>query len=285
MPAAGAASAMVTDAARRIRDSPSTGVASRWAAQIDATELLTLAGGDGNGTAPTPRQTAVFDALVRRRVAGEPMALIAGYVDFLGLEIRVRPGVFAPRPSSAGLVTAAVARLRKRRAPVMVDAATGAGPIALAVARSVPRARVLGTDIAADAVATARANARRLGLPNARFVRCDLLDGLPQALRGRVDVLTVHPPYVPSADLDLLPDEVSRFEPVHTLTDGSHDGLGLVRRLAEAAEEWLVPGGWLLVEVSADRARGSVAALERHLGDVRRMGVRGEVTRLVVGRR
>ncbi len=227
-----------------------------------------------------------FERLVRRRAAGEPVQLIKGFATFRGLEILVRPGVFVPRDSAAFLAEQAIRRLRRRPAPVAVDLACGGGTVGLAVAAEVPRAEVYGTDISELAVRLARRNARRLGLPNARFVRGDLYGGLPRRLRGRVDVITLHPPYVARGELRELPVEIRRFEPPHTLTDRSPDGLGLIERAAAEAGTWLRRGGWLLIEVSPDRAR-SVAAVMRRAGlrEVRSTVDRGfKVTRVVVGR-
>jgi release factor glutamine methyltransferase len=135
---------------------------------------------------------------------------------------------------------------------VHVDLATGAGTIALAVANEVPKAAVVGTDVSADAVRLARRNADRLGL-RARFVTGDLFGGLPRTLLGTVDVITLHPPYVPMHELKDLPEEIRDWEPEHTLTDRSPDGLGLISRSAREASEWLSANGWLLLEVSSDR--------------------------------
>jgi release factor glutamine methyltransferase len=195
-----------------------------------------------------------FDRLVRRRATGEPIPYIKGYTEFRGIELRVGPGVFVPRDASENLADQAVRRLRNRRRPVHVDLATGAGTIALAVAHEVPKADVMGTDVSAEAVRQARANARRLGL-RARFVTGDLFASVPTALSGSVDVITFHPPYVPLREMRDLPDEIRKWEPVHTLTDRSPDGLGLITRTAHEAPAWLSPGGWLLVEVSPDRVR------------------------------
>ena len=198
------------------------------------------------------RDRRAFERLVRRRATGEPIPYIQGYTDFRGLELRVRPGVFVPRDASEFLAEQAVRRLRRRRAPVHVDLATGAGTIALAVAHEVPRATVVGADLSREAVALARRNARDLHV-GARFVTADLFDGLPRALQGTVDVVTVHPPYVPAWELKDLPEEIREWEPEHTLTDRSHDGLGLIGRIAREAPAWLSPTGWLLMEVSPDR--------------------------------
>lgn len=255
-------------------------------ARADAVELLDLAtDGTGSDRVPTKEERKKFKALLKRRLDGEPMALIIGYVDFMGLRFNVRPGVFAPRQSSTITSMLAISRLRRRATPVAIDVATGAGPIAIAVARAVPKARVYGTDIAADAIKQSRENARANGIRNVHFRRSDVLSGLPRELKGNVDVITSHPPYVPVDEVVDLPVEVSAFEPEHTLTDQSDDGLGIVRQLARESAEWLRPGGWLLIELSPDRARPAAAALRRHLSSVRTLGERGDVTRVVSGRR
>ncbi|HSJ50986.1 MAG TPA: HemK/PrmC family methyltransferase [Actinomycetota bacterium] len=228
-----------------------------------------------------------FDRLVERRALGEPVQLIKGYATFRGLDILIRPGVFVPRDSTEFLAEQAVRRLRRRRRPVHVDVATGGGTVALAVANEVRTARSFGTDISREAVRVARTNAARLGLSKrATFAVGDLFGALPSSLRGSVDVVTLHPPYVARQELRDLPDEIRRWEPAHTLTDRSWDGLGLIGRTAEEAGEWLEPGGWLLMEVSPDRAR-AVGAVMRAAGfrDVRSTMDRGfKVTRVMVAR-
>ena len=99
-------------------------------------------------------------------------------------------------------------------------------------------------------------------------------------------MITLHPPYVARDELRELPEEIRRFEPAHTLTDRSQDGLGLVGRAASEGPRWLKPGGWLLIEVSPDRSR-AVASVLRHDGfeEVRSTMDRGfKVTRVLVGR-
>ena len=167
-----------------------------------------------------------------------------------------------------------------------VDLATGVGTIALAVANEVPKATVYGADLSEDAVKLARKNAKGLGL-KARFRAGDMFDGLPKKIAGTVDVITLHPPYVPRAEVKDLPDEVRKWEPKHTLTDSSVDGLGLVVRAAEESERWLRPGGWLLIEVSPDRTK-EVRRVMRDAGMREIASTKGgelKVTRVVVGRR
>lgn len=227
-----------------------------------------------------------FDRMIRRRVAGEPTQFIKGYAEFRGLRLIARRGVFVPRDSTEFLAEQAIRRLRRRRRAAAVDLATGGGPVALAVANETRDVDVFGTDVAGDAVRIARANARALGL-RATFVKGDLFDALPARLRGEVDVVTLHPPYVARDELKDLPDEIRRFEPAHTLTDRSVDGLGLVERTAVESDRWLRRGGWLLIEISPDRARAVASLLRRNgFADVRStMGGELKVTRVVVGRR
>ena len=227
-----------------------------------------------------------YAAMIARRVKGEPIPRIKGHYTFRGLDLLVRDGVFVPRASSELLAEEAVKVLRRRRGRrVAVDVATGAGPVALAVANEVRNADVWGVDISKDAAALGKDNARRLGLANAHFRAGDLLDALPRRLRGEVDVFSIHPPYVLRRDLRELPKEIREFEPLQSLTDGSDDGLGLVRRLADAAHDWLKPGGVLLVEVGTYLSRRTQATL-RAAGLVDVGWTKDElgVTRVISGR-
>ena len=256
---------------------------------IEAEDLLMHAMGvdevdpDDDVTASQMRR---FERMIARRATGEPTQFIKGYAEFRGLRLVAKPGVFVPRDSTEFLAEQAVRRLRRRSRAVAVDLATGGGTVALAIANETRGVRVFGTDVSADAVRIARTNARRLGL-RATFVTGDLFGALPPTLRGTVDVITLHPPYVARAELRDLPDEIKRFEPAHTLTDRSVDGLGLVERAASEAGDWLRSGGWLLIEISPDRTR-AVSGLLRRRGfvDVRStVGGDLKVTRVVVGRR
>lgn len=245
---------VLDDAVKVLKASPAIDHWQRGRERIEAEDLLWHVVGEE----PDPKDEVSaedrrsFDRLVRRRATGEPIPFIKGYAEFRGLELLVRPGVFVPRDASEFLAEQATRRLRKRSRPLHVDLATGAGTIALAVANEVPHATVVGTDLSADAVKLARENAKRLGL-RARFVAGDLFEGLPRSLAGTVDVVTLHPPYVPMRELKDLPEEIRDWEPEHTLTDRSRDGLGLIARTAREAPAWLSRNGWLLMEVSPDR--------------------------------
>lgn len=200
-----------------------------------------------------PRRTRErFLSFVARRAAGEPQPFIRGFIEFYGLDLKVRPGAFVPRPSSELTVARALKRLRGRRSPVVVDVCTGAGPIALAIADGRPDAVVWGADIHADGLALGRVNARDLGISNVTFKKGDMYGALPQRLGGTVDLVAGHVPYVPLDELEDLPREVKDHEPVFTLTDDTADGLRLMRTAVSEAPPWLKPGGWLLLEMSED---------------------------------
>jgi release factor glutamine methyltransferase len=227
-----------------------------------------------------------YAAMVARRVNGEPIPRIKGHYAFRGLDLLIRDGVFVPRASSELLADEAIKALRRRRGQrVAVDVATGAGPVALAVACEVRGAEVWGVDISLEAARLGKDNARHLGLRNVHFRAGDLLDALPRRLRGEIDVFTIHPPYVLRGDLKELPREISAFEPLQSLTDGSDDGLGLVRRLAAEAHAWLRPGGVLLVEVGTYLSRRTQSTLRAGgLVDVTWTKDDLGVTRVVSGR-
>jgi release factor glutamine methyltransferase len=227
-----------------------------------------------------------YQGMVARRVNGEPIPRIKGHYAFRGLDLLIRDGVFVPRASSELLANEAIKALRRRRGQrVAVDVATGAGPVALAVASEVRGADVWGVDISLEAALLGKDNARHLGLRNVHFRAGDLLDALPRRLRGEIDVFTIHPPYVLRGDLKELPREIRAFEPLQSLTDGSDDGLGLVRRLAAESHVWLRPGGVLLVEVGTYLSRRTQATLRAaKLVDVGWTKDDLGVTRVVSGR-
>lgn len=252
--------------------------------RIQAEELLEFAAGGKLPRRVDARTETRYLALLERRASGEPVAYIRGFEDFLGMKLAVKPGAFIPRQSTEFLATQAIAKVARRRAPVVADLATGVGAVAMAIAKRRPDATVYGTDISAPALAQARANAKRLGLTNVRFLKGSMYDPLPASARGTLDAITSHPPYVAIHELQDLPRELIDHEPIHTLTDDSSDGLGLVRVLID--DDWLRDGGWMCIEVAVDLAR-PVRSLLSGAGyrDLRSThGIHRE-TRVLIGRR
>jgi release factor glutamine methyltransferase len=200
------------------------------------------------------REARMFGRAICQRCAGTPVQHLTGEQAFRRITLEVRPGVFVPRPETEILVEHALSTLGEREDPVVVDAGTGTGAIALAIKDERPDATVFATDLSSEAVELARANARRLGL-DVTVLEGDLLEPLPADLRGWVDAIVSNPPYVPPEEIDDLPAEV-RADPRLALAGGTE----VHRRLAEEAPRWLRGGAALAVEIDA-RQGAEVAAL------------------------
>jgi release factor glutamine methyltransferase len=226
-----------------------------------------------------------FEKLVKQRTTGEPLAYILGWVDFLDFKMTVKPGTFIPRLTSEWLAQSAVKRLRGRKHPVHVDLATGIGPVPIGVARKLPKAEVFGVDIDKDAIKLAKVNARKLGAPKANFFAGNMFEPLPKRLKGKVNVITIHPPYVPDDEVEDLPEEIKKYEKRTTLTDGSKDGLGLVRKVTREGREWLAPGGWVLIEiVPSEWTRVRPIFKDAGYTDIRSTYGELKLTRVICGR-
>jgi release factor glutamine methyltransferase len=233
----------------------------------------------------SPADEKKFHKLMKRRLTGEPLSYIIGWVDFLDFKMIVRSGAFVPRLTSEFLAKQAIRRLRPRKNPVHIDLATGIGPVAIGSARAVKKAEVHGVDIMAEAVKGARSNAKSLGVRNVTFHKGNMFDPLPKRLRGQVDVITIHPPYVPKSEVVDLPDEIKKYEDERTLTDGSVDGLGLTRRVIDEGRDWLGHNGWVLIEIVPSEWN-KVRPLFRDAGYVDVRSTHGELklTRVICGR-
>ena len=203
--------------------------------------------------AGTSTDAAALERLVVRRLAGEPLEHVLGWAEVAGVRVRVAPGVFVPRQRTALLVDLAVAAAP--RGATVVDLCCGSGALLAAVRHRRPDVVGHAADIDPHAVACARTN-----LPHDAVHEGDLYDALPAGLRGRVDVLVVNAPYVPTAEVRHLPPEARLHEPLLAL-DGGPDGLDVHRRVARDATGWLAPGGTLLVEVAQDQLATALGLL------------------------
>lgn len=192
-------------------------------------------------------ELALYRGMVARRGRREPLQYILGSQEFMGLEFRVTPAVLIPRHDTEVLVTEAVKRGEGCRS--ILDIGTGSGCVAVAVAKALPEAEVSTVDVSGEAIEVARGNAERNGV-SVQFFHGSLFE--PFAGK-RFDMVLSNPPYITSADLATLQQEVRDFEPVGAL-DGGGDGLDFYRRITAEAPAYLNPGGWLLFEVGAGQA-------------------------------
>jgi release factor glutamine methyltransferase len=184
-----------------------------------------------------------YEAYVTRRSHGEPVAYVLGEKEFWSLPLEVTPDVLIPRPETELVVELALTHLPCDQEARVLDLAAGSGAIALALARELPRATVVGTDISDAAIAVARRNAQRLGLTNVVFRTGNWFDPVAEE---RFDLIASNPPYIAEAD-DRVEPGVRRFEPHGALFAGT-DGLEALRVITGAAGRHLLPGGWLVVE-------------------------------------
>jgi len=229
-----------------------------------------------------PAAAELFDDMVDRCAAGEPLQHVLGYTSFRGLRIEVSSAVMIPRPETEEVVGAALRVIAALDRPRVLDVGTGSGCIALALKHERPDATVEGWDVSAAALAVARRNARKLDLEVA-FSEVDLFSDA--ALRGdaRVDLLVSNPPYIPDDEAEQLSATVRDYDPPEALFAGE-DPLRFYRGLAERAFGLCRPGGAVVLETHAEYADASAqVAREAGLTDVRVERDLSDRSRILIG--
>lgn len=207
-------------------------------------------------------QQDAFDALLQRRLRGEPIAHLLGEREFFGLNLKVTPATLIPRPDTELIVELALNRIPKAQPCRVLDMGTGSGAIALAIAKNKPNAEVVAVDVSQDALAVAIENAQQLDIPNVSFMQSDWFSALDDQ---HFDLIVSNPPYIASDDIHLTQGDL-RFEPPSALASGA-DGLDDIRRIISAAPQYLTSNGWLLLEHGYDQA-GAVRDLLTQRGFV-----------------
>ena len=218
----------------------------------------------------SPDTAAALDALLRRRLAHEPVPYITGRKEFFGLEFEVTPAAIVPRPETETLVELVLGFVSERglSAPRIADIGVGCGAIAVSLAVSLPQAEVIAVDLSAEALALARRNAERHGVvERIDFRQGDLLapladhpepkSGVSRASSRTVDAIAANLPYVRTADFEAGPPEIREHEPRLGL-EGGPDGLRLVERLLRDAPSHLTPGGALFAEIGEEQGEAAL---------------------------
>ncbi len=182
------------------------------------------------------------ETLLARRINGEPVAYILGEREFWSLPLYVSPHTLIPRPDTECLVEQALARLPAGPCQIL-DAGTGTGAIALAIASERPDCQVTGVDLIPEAVELARRNAARSGISNAQFLQSNWFSAIKSV---RFSLVVSNPPYIDESDEHLVQGDV-RFEPRSALV-AKDNGLADLAELVSQARGVLIPGGWLLLE-------------------------------------
>lgn len=207
----------------------------------------------GRGEAPSPDFAARYDTLIARRLTREPVSQIVGHREFWGLDFEVTRDVLTPRPETELAVQAVLDVCTQagapKSAPIVVDIGTGSGCIAIAVARELPLARLIASDVSLAALKVARRNAARHGVGKRIAFICS--EAIPPS--DDVEIVVSNPPYIPIGERASLAPEVRDYEPPNALFGGT-DGLEFFRRLLDNLPGSLTENGRLIVEAGYDQA-------------------------------
>jgi release factor glutamine methyltransferase len=233
----------------------------------------------------TAHEEARYIEVVNERARGVPAQYIVGHQEFWGLDFIVNPSVLIPRPETEHLIETVV-ELAKSHPPSatpfkMIDVGTGSGAIALALAKEFPSAEVHATDISAEALEVARANAARLRFDAVQFHQSDVLADI--ARDATFDFVVSNPPYVALTEENKVQDVVKKFEPRVAVFAGTH-GLDIIRRLIPQSREALRPGGWLLMEIGYSMSE-AVMQLLSDWSDVHAVPDLQGIPRVIVARK
>jgi release factor glutamine methyltransferase len=228
-----------------IADNPRLEVRLLLAHALDLTQNQLI--GDPNRCV----DTSIYETLLSRRAAHEPLAFIVGHREFWSLDFQVSPATLIPRPDSETLIDAALAAFAGRPPPgKIIDLGTGTGCLLLTLLQEYPSAFGIGIDLNADAAALARDNAHRLGLASrSAFVAGDWT----RPIFGRFDLIISNPPYISSPDIEALMPEVARHEPKRAL-DGGPDGYDAYRAILPNLRHHLPSNGVAILELGLGQA-------------------------------
>jgi release factor glutamine methyltransferase len=208
-----------------------------------------------------------FRRLIERRVAGEPLPYLTGYQEFWSIRFKVDSSVLIPRPETEVLVEEALHLIERQgwRTPRIVEVGTGCGAIAVSIAKTVPLAKILATEISQCAIALARENAQVENVASRIcFVRGNLLKFL-KSRPGLFDLVISNPPYIKRGDIGGLQPEIRNYEPRDAI-DGGLDGFDFHRKLLHEGYHCLRKGGWLILEIGADQSEGILRLVQGTAG-------------------
>jgi release factor glutamine methyltransferase len=209
----------------------------------------------------TADETTRYDDALSQRTQGVPSQYITGHQEFWGMDLIVTPAVLIPRPETEHLIETLYPLAKIIPHAKIADVGTGSGCIALALAKQLPGAEIHATDISPQALEIARVNAARHGLESRiAFHHTDLLENLSPGF----DFVISNPPYVGESEADQVQLEVRKFEPRNAVFAGT-TGTEVIARLIAEAHGKLVPGGYLVMEISGtivDQVRRLLAGWE-----------------------
>lgn len=206
-----------------------------------------------------------FKSLIVRRGQREPLQHLIGKQEFWSRDFKINEDVLIPRPETEILVEEAVKIMSKESSsisqPRILDMGTGCGVIAISLAKELESAWILATDISKSALGIARENAARHQVKERILFLCaDLFNSLRKGY-FYFNLIVSNPPYIPSGGFNQLEPEVRDYEPRQAL-NGGEEGLEFLREIAKQADKFLLPAGWLLLEVGEGQAKKVVGFLK-----------------------
>ncbi len=212
----------------------------------------------------SPLERAAYRELVERAAGHEPVQYLTGSAAFFSLTFEVNRHVLIPRPSTETLVEHVILHARRTpgfSSPLIADIGTGSGAIAVALAKNLPQARVIATDVSPQALEVAKRNALRHGVAD----RIDLHQGrdFEPLTGGPCHYLISNPPYISDAEWTQVPRNVKEHEPISALRGGA-DGLEVLRRLIAAAHEHLTHPGQLVLEIAASQKQAVIELVKQN---------------------
>jgi release factor glutamine methyltransferase len=232
----------------------------------------------------TQEQEQIFFHLIDQRKSGIPLAYLTNVREFWSIPFDVCPGVLIPRPETE-LIVEKVIELAPNDAQVIVDIGTGSGNVAIAMAKELPKARVVATDVSCNAIRVAKSNADRMNISNINIVQGNLFAPLERLnLRNACDFIVSNPPYVSKEDWKTLPLEIRKHEPKRALVSGE-TGLEFIKELVKEASKFLKPGGYLVFEIGWGQRRRVLQIFGKEWSRVRSYKDLNGIPRVIVARK
>jgi len=189
---------------------------------------------------------------ISKRQEGIPLAYVLEEKEFWSIRFKVSPGVLIPRPETELLIEKVI-ELSSKRKELIIDMGTGAGNVCVSLAKELPRARIMATDVCQQALKLAKTNARLQKISSIGFLRGSLFNPVQKLrLQRQCDFIVSNPPYVSEKEWERLPEEIKGHEPKRALVPGK-TGLEFIKKLIQQAPAFLRPGGYLCFEIGCDQ--------------------------------
>jgi release factor glutamine methyltransferase len=199
------------------------------------------------------REEKLYFRLIKKRLTGVPLSYLTGIKEFWSIPFRVSPGVLIPRPETE-LIVEKVLEKSSKKEELIVDIGTGCGNIAVSLAKELPRANIIATDVSRRALKIAQLNAELQRLTGIAFIPGSLFSPLKKLnLEGECDFVVSNPPYVSAREWAKLPSEIRDHESRRALLAGE-SGLEVIKKIIRRSPQFLRPGGWLILEIGVGQS-------------------------------